>query len=201
MALLRKDLLEQKTRLTPCEHLNYARREEQRWGCDPPCSAPLLLQSWGVVSDSGNVGLHFSSHPTHPCWVPQLSCLILELSSPFVPATRKQSSARSEVFSSWRMGLRVRISWFFLNWPPRRGTVAFTWVCQGWTTPRYLHRMRHSVRLSVSVRLRGIFSAIASSGAKIIIQYHQLPGEGTALPQPPGLAGISWLCCNKNSNP
>lgn len=141
----------------------------------------------GTVSDFCNVGLHFSTHPTHPCWVLQLSCLILELSSSFVPVTQNQSSASSEVFFSWRMGLHVRINlfFFFLEWPPKRGTVPFTWAGRGWTISRYLCRTRRSVGLSASVRLRGFFPAVASSGAKIIIQYYQLPGEGTALPQPP----------------
>lgn len=142
----------------------------------------------GTVSDFCNMGLHFSTHPTHPCWVLQLSCLILELSSSFVPVTQNQSSASSEVLFSWRMGLHARINLlFFIDWPPKRGTVTFTWACQGWTISRYLCRTRHSVGFSASVRFRGFFPVISSSGAKIIIQYFQLLGEGPAVPQPPDL--------------
>ena len=139
VALFQKDVLEQQAWLIPSKYLNYVKWEEQCWSCDPPrTTMPYSHKASGTIHDFCDVGLLYSFHAMHPCWVLQLSCLILQLSSSFVQATWNQSLAYTEVFASWRMELCLRINLFFLDWHPRRGTVAFTWGCQGWITSKYL---------------------------------------------------------------
>lgn len=121
VALFQKDVLEQKTWLIPSEYLNYTKWKEQCRSCDPPCTTMHYLHKVsGTISDFCNVGQLFSSHPTHPCCVLQLSCLTSQLSSSFVQVTWNQSLACTEVFSSWKSELHIRINLFFLGWHSER---------------------------------------------------------------------------------
>lgn len=116
VALFQKDVLEQKTWVIPSEYLNYTKWKEQCRSCDPPCTTMHYLHKVnGTISDFCNVGQLCSSHPTHPCCVLQLSCLTLQLSSSFVQVTWNQSLACTEVFSSQKSELHIRINLFLLG--------------------------------------------------------------------------------------
>lgn len=195
VALFQKDVLEQKTWLIPSEYLNYTKWKEQCRSCDPPCTTMHYLHKVsGTISDFCNVGQLFSSHPTHPCCVLQLSCLTSQLSSSFVQVTWNQSLACTEVFSSWKSELHIRINLFFLDWHSERHS----------GFPLSMARLNH---VQISVQEEALRETLSPSEADGILFSHHfqwgqnyypsslaaLGGETTATAPRPGWELLALL--------